>query len=869
MRRTNWWHAWILLVAIANPNAARAFEREQLPSAVTPRHYDLALVPDADHLRFSGKVRIEIVVSVPTSSIILNADELLLDEADVDGRDRATAIRIDKKRQRATLEFGRPVAAGNHELTIAYHGLIGKGTIGFFAMDYDSPAGKRRTLATNFEPASERRFMPSWDEPNLKATLSLTVTVPADRMAVSNMPIASTETLPNNQKRVHFATTPKMSTYLYFLGIGDFERAAKKVDGTEIGVVVNRGDGEKGRYALSEAAKLLHYYNEYFGIAYPLPKLDLVVAPGMITGGAMENWGAIFYSQAALLFDPKLSTEADRQDVFLTVSHEMAHQWFGDLVTMAWWDNLWLNEGFARWMQTKAADDLHPEWKTGLQALAIGERGKRADAKPSTHPIVQPIEDAAQAQQAFDNITYDKGAAVIGMIEAYVGPAAFRDGVRRYMRAHAYGNTVDADLWREVQAAAGKPVLGMEADFTKQPGLPLIKVERPQANRILLSEGRFVEDRSAAMPGPVPKWRIPLAIRAAGELQTYLLSGAAATKVTVPGTGPVIVNAGQASYVRTLYPRSMLDAVISSLNTTEAADQIGLLNDSWALGESGYTSVTNYLDLARAVPVNADPLVWLQVVETFTTIDRLYTGEPHQSAFRSFAQNKLGPVAARLGWDVQPNEAVNVAELRAAVLQALSRFGDESVIREARRRFDAAINDATNVSPATRRTVVSIVAWNADSVTLDRLLAKVRSTRDPLKKATLLQLLAQIADPAGAARVIDEAMGPDAPAGSALMALWQVSHDHPNLAWNRALPFVERADSPVDPQMKMGLIPMIAAASSEHERITDLEAYADQHIPASARQRVKSAIASINLNAKFKSERLPQINEWLTAGTTR
>lgn len=409
----------------------------------------------------------------------------------------------------------------------------------------------------------------------------------------------------------------------------------------------------------------------------------------------------------------------------------------------------------------------------------------------------------------------------------------------------------------------------MEGDFTRQPGLPLIKVERQQPNEILLSEGRFVEDPSAGIPGPTQQWRIPLAVRAAGELQTYVLRGAAATKVTVPGTGPVIVNAGQSSFVRTLYPSSMLETLTSSLSTIDSADQIGLLYDSWALGESGYTSVTNYLDLARAVPVSADPLVWRQIVDTFVTVDRLYTGDPHQSAFRIFARNKLGPMAARLGWDVQPNEAVNVAELRGAILRALSRFGDESVIAEARRRFDVAIDDAKDVPPATRKTVLSIVARNADSVTLDRLLAAVRNTKDPLKKETLLQMLGQIADPSGAARVIDTAMSPDAPAGSALIALWQVSNEHPNLAWKRALPFVERADSPVDPQMKMILIPMIAAASSEHERITDLQTYADKHIPASARQSVESAIASINLNAKFKAERLPQVSQWLMAMTTR
>jgi len=262
------------LLAGAIPVGAAAAEREQLPSGVIPIHYDLALVPDAANLTFRGRVKITINVKASAPAIVLNADELVLDKAVLDKEEAAAAVALDVKLQRATLTFAHPVATGGHTLTIDYHGVIRRSTHGFFAMDYDSPAGKRRTIATTFEPAAERSFMPSWDEPALKATFSISTDVPAARMAVSNMPIASPETLASGQKRVHFATTPKMSTYLLFLGIGDFERIATKVDGTDIGVVVTRGDGEKGRYALAEAARLLHYYNDYFGIHYPLPKLD-------------------------------------------------------------------------------------------------------------------------------------------------------------------------------------------------------------------------------------------------------------------------------------------------------------------------------------------------------------------------------------------------------------------------------------------------------------------------------------------------------------------------------------------------------------------------------------------------------------------
>ena len=517
--------ACVFVSLVATAVAQAGPEREVLPRDVAPLNYDLSLSPDAAGLTFRGQVRILLDARSVTPAIVLNADELVLDKARLDSTSREATITTDTKLQRATMTFAKPAGVGRHTLTIDYHGVIGKSTLGFFAMDYESPAGKQRMIATNFEPSSERRFMPSWDEPGSKATFSITVDIPADRMAVANMPVASTENLPGGQKRVHFARTPKMSTYLLFLAVGDFERIATKSDGTEVGVVTPRGDGEKGRYALGEAARLLHYYNDYFGIKYPLPKLDLVVAPGAIAGGSMENWGSIFYSEEHLLFDPKTSTDADRQLVFLVVSHEMAHQWFGDLVTMAWWDNLWLNEGFARWMQTHAADALHPEWKTGLQALAIAEAGKRADAKPSTHPIVQTVLTASQAEQAFDNITYDKGATVIGMLEVYAGPAAFRDGIRRYMKAHAFGNTVDADLWREVQAAAGKPILDVEADFTKQAGVPLLRVETQGTGGVSLSEGRFAEDPATIANAPAQKWRMPVAVSAGGPGSTSLIDG--------------------------------------------------------------------------------------------------------------------------------------------------------------------------------------------------------------------------------------------------------------------------------------------------------------------------------------------------------
>jgi aminopeptidase N len=864
MRVSRVWSPIIALATLVSAGAQTG-DREQLPPGVTPIHYDLWLAPDAANLKFRGQVRITIEVQKWTSALVLNAAELTLDKAVLDAEPATAGIQPDSHLQRATLTFAHPVAAGRHTVTIDYHGTISSATDGFFAMDYDSPAGKRRTVLTDFEPANERRFMPSWDEPELKATFNVTADVPAELMAVSNMPVASTEDLGGGLKRVHFAVTPKMSTYLLFLGIGDFERIDTMVDGTDVGVVVTRGGAEKGKYALAEAARILHFYNDYFGVPYPLPKLDLVAAPGQ-TGGAMENWGAILYSQKTLLFDPKSSTEGERQGVFHVVAHEMSHQWFGDLVTMAWWDDLWLNEGFADWIQTKATDELHPEWKTGLYALAADERGKQADSRASTHPIVQPVLTINQAELAFDDITYAKGSAVIGMLEAYAGAGAFREGIRRYVRAHAYGNTVDADLWREVQASAGKPILKPEADFTRQPGVPMIKVDagRTSGGRtsITVSEGRFAEDPAAIASAPAQTWRIPITVSAGARATTELLSARA--HMMLAGTGPVIVNAGQSSYVRVLYSPAMIAELRRQFASLTAADQFGILCDTWALGKSGYAPITNFLDLARAVPAGADPMVWHQIVDTLREIDRHYEDSPGHAAFTAFARGMLAPLAKQLGWDAEAKEDSNTAILRAALLEALSRFGDERVVAEARRRFDLALEDPHAVSPDARRTALSIVARHADGATLDRLIAMRRSARDPLEKQDILEALADIADPAGAQRIL-EVVSADDPAGVVAAVLTRIASNHPDLAWNFALRNVDQPGFPLLTGQRLHLMPTIASWSNDPQRLADLRSYASAHLPPEAGRNVEAVAAAMNLNMKFKTERLPEIDRWLAS----
>ena len=837
----------------ATPSPVEPRRREVLPDSVVPRHYDLALAPDAESLTFTGKVAITVEVIAPGPTITLNAAGLTFDHAAIDGGPDAR-VRLDNGLGRATLTFATPITAGQHLLNIEYHGAIGRATQGFFAMDYTGPDGPRRTLATNFEPGDARDLLPCWDEPRRKATFTVSIDVPKDRMAVSNMPVATATPLSPTTQRVRFQETPTMSTYLLFVGVGDFERIQNRVDGVDLGIVVKRGDTGKAGYALEQAGKLLHYYNDYFGIPYPLPKLDLIAAPGEIVGGSMENWGAIFYSQNHLLFDPRNSTEEDRQLVFRVVSHEMAHQWFGDLVTMAWWDELWLNEGFARWMQTYAADDLHPESETGLKAAAIFEAGKQADSVPSTHPVVQEVYTADQAQEAFDAITYDKGAAIITMIKGYVGRDRFREGVRRYMRAHAYGNTAGADLWQPMQEVAGLPILGIVHDFTRQEGLPLVTVI-PAAKEVSLRQSRFADDPSTLAGVPAQRWRLPLAVGAVDGPKHYLLLQSSSGVQQSP---PLLVNAAQQGYARVLYRGETFDSLRPRFGALAPPDQLGLLNDAWAFALAGDAPASHVMDLAAALPADANPIVWNRLLDVFQELDRHHGDGPQRTAYRRFVLGLLAPLAARLGPRSSANEASNVEILRGQLFETQGRLGDAAVIASARQQLDSGASSA-----AEQRRAVNIVAVQADTAAFDALLSRARQTADPLEKAHLFRALAGVADPALARRMIDVALSDQVPAGSNERLLEILAHWHPDMTWEVVGPRLDDPQLPFSKTQRWQIARDIAEDSSQLQRIAELEAYETHSVPPEARKPFLQSVAAIRRNQRVVSHVLPDVDRWV------
>src|SRR5579871_1041728 len=499
----------------------------ELPKNVVPIHYALDLSPDLDKLTFSGSEVVDIEVTEPTARLVLNAVDLTIAAAALDG-EAAAEIAADTTAQTVTFAFPHTIASGRHQLRVSYAGRINRFGRGLFMVDYPTAEGRKRMISSHLEPADARRIFPGWDEPAFKASIALTVTVPQAFLAVSNMPVAHEEPAGGGNKRVAFQPTPRMSSYLLVLAAGELERIAADADGVTIGVVTTRGKSQHGRYALEAAGDLLRYFNDYFGIAYPLPKLDLIAVPGGF-GGAMENWGGITFFESRLLFDSASSASDARRGIFNIIAHEMAHQWFGDLVTMAWWDNIWLNEGFASWMQAKAAEALHPDWRTWLNGNGSRRYAMREDARRTTHPIQHAIANESEAMAAFDSITYAKGQAIIRMVENYLGEDAFRAGIRAYMREHAYSNTTTADLWAALEAASGKPVAAVASGFTEQGGIPLVIAQTSCAGdtqRITLRQERFtIHD-----PAPQPQhWRGPVVLGGirGGTDAMVLLDGAA------------------------------------------------------------------------------------------------------------------------------------------------------------------------------------------------------------------------------------------------------------------------------------------------------------------------------------------------------
>jgi aminopeptidase N len=870
MRRFQALGATALAIAAigAHAEAPYSFDKTpgKLPKDVIPIEYQAHLMPDIEANSFRGSETVEIEVLKPTSTIMLNAAALEIDSASLTGKGlKALALTpvLDAKQETLSFSLPQALAPGRYRLELAFRGKINREGRGLFYVNYQAGKASKKLLATTMEPTDARRMLPTWDEPSFRAKFRLSVDLPAGLKAYSNTPVDKRANIAGGKQRISFKPTPKMPSYLVVLTAGEFERTSTKQDGVEIGVVTTEGKQERGAFALSASRDLLHFYNNYFGVPYPLAKLDLIAIPNGLNG-AMENWGGIVYNENTLLYDPKTSPERVRQMTFSVNAHEMAHQWFGNLVTMAWWDNLWLNEGFASWMASKATDRFHPEWRPYLANMGDRERVMNQDSRKTTHPIQTPVETEAQAADAFDDITYEKGQAFLRMLEAYLGEDAFRKGIRAYMAKHQYSNTTSADLWTALEQASGKPVGKLASDWTTQPGFPLIKVEQACEDgkrKVTLSQQQFRLDEPAT---DNRLWSVPLQVGVVnGKTTTTLLSGASA-KLLLPGCeGTLVVDPHSVGYFRIQYDRASFDALAGQAARLPDPTRLKLLNDTWTQVTAGSMPLDAWLKLAGELRDEPRLAVWEAMVSNLTFLDSLARGEPERPLVArtiiAFAKPKL----LKLGWDEKPGETAEDAQLRALLAGVLARAGDQDAVAQARSRFERWMQEPAAVSPAMIGFVTSTAGRYADAPTFAAIAKRMQETQNSEERSRLLGALLQVQDPELAGKVLQMALAPSTPPTMVAGIVQGVGRAHLDQAWNFAVTNREQLMKTQDSVNRNRAFPGIVAASSNAQDAQRMEDFVRQNFDADAQVEAQRVASGIRVRAAQKARLLPQVREAL------
>ncbi len=867
------------IMFVAPMNAEKPFDFTtapgKLPKDVVPVEYSVRIVPDLEKRSFTGRETVKINVRVSTDRLVLNALELKIAAASIDGKAiPASAIKLDKEKELLTLAPIGRLNPGEHTVTFSFSGRINEQGQGLFYAPYreQGTGAKKTMLGTQFEPTDARRFFPCWDEPSFRARFQLTAVVPENWLAVSNMPVEK-ETKVAHGKEVRFAMTPPMASYLNVFVAGELDTIETQSRGVQIRVITTKGKAESGRYALESSAKLLEYYNDYFGVPYPLPKLDQIAIPGGF-GGAMENWGGITYFESALLFDPVSSSDDTKQDIFAVIAHEMAHMWFGDLVTMAWWNNLWLNEGFASWMGTKSTAHFNPQWEVWLRTNAprnptrpagiAKEQAMEGDARSTTHPIQVAVATEAEANSVFDTISYQKGQSLIRMLENFLGEDVFRDGIRHYIAAHKYSNSTTADLWSALAASSGKPVTEIAPGWTEQPGFPVVQVKRADGNRALLTQQRFTINFKDAPP---LQWEIPLTYSLGDQTTpvSRLMTGQSDTLENIPRGTVLKLNQKGAGYYRVDYDDQSWDLLVAALATLGVEDRVNLLCDTWAFAQANRAPISLYLGLVDGLPSKTELAEWEQVISVLNYINRLFANQSDRESFQRYARSMLRPGFDALGWEPKPDESVKLSNLRSSLIQALGDLNDPGIIAGCRNRFEKYLAQPTSIPQDLLRPIFLVVGRYADEATWKKLHELGKETTSIEEKQNFYDALACATNPNLARKTLQLALTDELPTSRATFLVGKVARDsdHPDLAWEFAKQNMKALLAKVDSLGATNYAPSLFMFFSDRSRIDELKAFAKANLTPSSARDVAKAVDEIEFRSEFKERLGRQLTTWI------
>jgi aminopeptidase N len=861
MRR---YFALISFIALTFPAFA-----QRLPEIAKPENYKLSFTPDLNAAKFDGDETITVQVLKPTSEITLNAADIEFHDVSItsSGTTRNAKVTPEKDKEMAVLSVTKPLAAGPATIHITYSGILNNEMRGFYLGKDDQG---RKYAATQFEATDARRAFPSFDEPDYKATFDIATTVDKGMVAISNEKVLSDTPASGDKHIVRFATTPKMSSYLAALVVGDFEYVEGEADGIPIRVYATPGKKEMGRFALETAIQAMKYYNHYFAIKYPYSKLDLVGIPDF-SAGAMENTGCITFREVVLLIDQKSGSPALKKEIAEVITHEMAHQWFGDLVTMKWWDDVWLNEGFATWMESKPVEAWKPEWHVDLDDVSDTGATLNVDSLANTRPIHQNAETPAQITELFDGIAYGKAAAVLRMLESYLGEETFRAGVNAYLREHQYGNATAADFWDAQAKTSGKPVDKIMPTWIIQAGAPIVNVKTQcsgESTKVNLTQRRYYYDRSKfASPGS-ELWQIPLCLKgSAGEATKCELLTKKEQTFTLPGCSTwVLANAGGSGYYRAGYEPNAVRSMARDAETKMTpAERIALQTDIWASVQIGREPVGDYLAFAQGLQSDQNRAVLGDVIRRLGYVERYLVSDSDREAYRAWLDQLLTPEMNQLGWQPKPGDSDEQKDLRARIFHALGYDArDPKALAEARSVAEQALNDPASVDHDMAFGALPLAALEGDSELYDKLMAAMKNAKSPEEHYMYFSTLPDFSDPKLLERTLNFAISPEVRSQDALQLITGVLSNPAGqqLAWDfirQHWPDVEKAGGPFASAEVVSATGRFCDSAMK-DQVTE---FFTAHKVPGAERTYKQSIESINNCVDLKSQQEPQLASWL------
>ena len=861
-----------LLVFAAGLLASCTAVAQRLPGGASPSHYALTININFATNSFEGDETIDLQLAKPTRAITLNAVEIDFHDVTVTagGQTQTAKVSSDEKNEMATFTVDNDLPAGAATAHIKYTGHLNDKLRGFYLSTYNG----RKYEVSQMESTDARVAFPSFDEPAYKATFDITAIVDKGDTAISNGEIVSDSPGPGDKHTIKFSTSPKMSSYLVALTVGDWKCESDSTDGVKVSVCTVPGKENLTHFPLEATKAILHYYDSYYGIKYPLPKLDNIAVPDF-QAGAMENWGAIIYREADLLIDEKTASVGSKEEVAGTIAHEMAHQWFGDLVTMAWWDDIWLNEGFATWMTPHPIADWKPEWMVSQEVVSGVDRAMGGDSVKNTRPIHQEADTRAEIEQLFDGIAYGKASSVLHMLESYLGPETFRAGVNLYLKEHAYGNATAADFWSAMARASKKPVDQIMPTFVLQPGVPYVDVDAKcdGGNTTLnLSQKRYFNTPAAFNQSDEQIWQIPVCAKgvsesSTGNQQCFLLTQRQQQFILKGCSKFVFPDSSALGYYRFNYDGVALNQLGNSVEKVLTPEErIALIGNEWALMRIGKHSVGDYLALGAQLKNTPGSTLLESFGNHLNTIQEHLLTDADRPAFEAWLRSQFSPVLQQLGYSGRANDTPEDKQKRAILFEGLGNdANDPEVIRQARTMVQEYMKDSSSIDPTLAGAVIAVAARHGDAELYSQFKAQLPNAKSPQEYYRYFYALASFPEAALTKETMESTLTP-AVRGQDLYVLLALlgNPTSQDATWDFMRAHFDELQKKTGGGLGgVGIFLYGAQSFCSTQKATEVKQFFDQHPFPGTERNQKEAIESINSCVELRNQQQGNLAAWL------